>query len=788
MHPPITFHDRGKSSISGRACALPAHGIALVLLLLGPLAGCAERAPERTAPDFSRDLARGAGYAERLGDQQASAGAAMPDHEVIAAGYLERLRLGVGSPFRLMEYALLDPRLPSGTRDPLVWALLDATQAGRGYEIDPQALIRIGTNTRGRDEVATRMHLRLIEDALRGAGDPRAGELAVREAYRLATASHAVAPAAPVLAASVAALARDRELARRDAERLLAAAARSGKHPFAIIMEWRKQRRFQVEAPPGAPRPLALEEAAARHAAQLVLRVETVANSRGLDVRRPARQPPLPRLTEATARRLAKLTRAQSTPPQAPVWITVQRYDEELRRGAAKDAASMRSVERLLERARTEEALVAEYAGLNAAAAPVREVAALVVTEAGVAMRAYAQERVWFPGFDAPSEVDLKRAFALRGVDFDPGVPGPWRPYYRRMLWDALADLEVVLPGLDLRGAAFKIGATGREGAALAIHDPRGRTINLPPESGAGAIAHEVGHDLDWQVAHARYRTRAAYGTEYAARTGSGDDGFATAVRRMPVPPDLPMRGGPEVQRRYAQRPPEIFARTFDGYVAASLAERGRSNGYLTAAQDEYLGGHGLALAPGAREDADPFMEMMMVVSPVPEAVRREFLARWGRGRVRSGFEVAERIAPRANAVPAAAVRRAPGMMELLAAGEGVRAEAAAVAVLRDSVLREWNAARCANRFAAHGSRGEATVIRLADAAVSARVRGIVLTRARALGLESAPPWLRELWLPAPARRPGQISREVQETPPAGFWREAQGCGDTPNGPPGALS
>jgi hypothetical protein len=721
--------------------------LSFFILAAASLGGCADRAPRHAAPDFSGDLANGRRHVERLAGKQRSGVSAMSNADVVAAGYVERLRLGVGSPFRLMEYALLDPRLTAGERAPLVWALLDATRAGRGYELDPRALVRMGVDARSRDTVVAQRHLALIEHAVGGADDPRTGELAVREAYRLATVSRTVSRSAPALAASAAALARDRELARRDAHRLLTASAASGKHPFAVLMEWRRQRRLEVEAPPGAPRALAVEEAGIRAAVHLVERVEAVGGS-SASTHSAVYDAALPRLSTGAARRLAKLARAQSYPPQAPVWVTVQRYDEELRRHEPRDRRA-RSVEHLLKHARTEEALVAEYAALSAAAAPVREITALIAAEASVAMRAYAQERVWFPGFLAPTDVDLKRTFGLRAVEFDADVPGPWRPYYRRMLGDALADLEVVLPGLDLQGAAFRIGATGRGGAALAIHDPRGRTIHLPPESGAGAIAHEVGHDLDWQVAHARYRTRAAYGTEYALRAQRGDDAFASAVRRMPVPPDLPMRGGPEVQRRYAQRPPEIFARTFDGYVAAALAERGRSNGYLSAAQDEFLGGHGLALAPGAREDAEPFMEMMMVASPVPEPSRREFLARWGADRVPTAIEVASRIlAPAdAGAPPARAARGEPGMMELLAAGERVRTEAAAVLALRDRELAQWNAARCANPLAVHGPRGEAAVRRLADAAAAARIRGIVLTRARALGFDAALAWLQETWL-----------------------------------------
>jgi hypothetical protein len=718
-----------------------------IVLLAGLLAGCAGPAPARQAPDFSRDLAAGARYEARLGALQRAPSFGMTDEEVIAAGYLERHRTGLGSPFRLMEYALRDPRLTPATRAPLVWALLHATREGRGYQVDPRALARMGG-----DESTARSHLALIEQTVLGARDPRAGELAVRGAYRLAAASHAVSPTAPVLAASAAALLRDRELARGDAGRLLEHAAGTRKHPFAVLVEWRKTRRLEVEAPPGAQRAPEVEAAAASASVPLARRVEAVAAAPGGPPAADARG-----LNPAAARRLAKLARAQSYPTQSPIWIPVDRYDEQLRRGAP-DARGARAVSRFVDRAHTEETMAAERAVLADAAPPVREVLALAALEASVGMRAYAQEKVWFPGFSAPTARDLKRTFGLREVEFDRSVPMSWRPYYRRMLGDALADMEVVLPGLDLQGATFRFGATGKEGAALAIHDPHGRAIHLPPTSGAGAIAHEVGHDLDWQVARARYGTRAAYGTEHAVRTGRGDR-FAEAVRRMPVPPEVPLRGGAELQRRYTQRPAEIFARTFDGYVAAALAARGRSNGYLTAAQDDFIGGYGLALLPGTREEAAaPFMEMMTVASPVPERARRDFLARWGAGRVPGAFDVAGRVLADAAPVPRRVTRPEPGMAELLAAGSGVRGAVAEVVERRDSVLLHWSAARCANPLAARGVRGEWAVQHLADAAAEARVRGIVLTRARALGLDAAPAWLREAWLgaaPRPSAFPG---------------------------------
>jgi hypothetical protein len=705
---------------------------------------CAPSAPRPEARVFTRELAQGARYAEAL---RAREHGALKDEEAIAAGYLERLRTGLGSPFRLAEFALRDPRLPARTRGPLAWALLEETRAGQGYRIDPAALARVPVGAGAAD---ARVHLEIIEDAVRGAHDPRGGELAVREAYRLAAGSGAVAPIAPALAASAAALARDRELARRDAEALLAVAGRSRAHPFARLAQWRRDRRFQVEAPPGAPRAPAVEDEAAALVAPLAARIAAAPATP------PAEAPERgPALSGAAARRLARLAGGKSVPPFAATWITVQRYDDHLRRSAAGDGRRERAVERFLARARTEESLVAEAALLAGAVPAAREVLALITTEAGVAMRPYAQERVWFPGFPAPSALDLKRTFGLRAVEFDARVPEPWRAYYRHVLGDALADLEGVLPNLDLRGATFRFGPTGREGVALALHDPHRRTITLPPESGAGTIAHEVGHDLDWQVAHTRYGTKAAYGTAHALRTGRGDR-FASAARRMPAPPEVPMRGGgAALQRSYAQSPPEVFARRFDGYVATALAARGRSNGYLSSAQDEFLSGYGMALHPGSRGDAvDPLMEMLMVASPVPRAARAEFLSRWGRSRVPSGFEVAHGIL---GAGPArgihAAVAPPAGMVEVLAAGEAARAEVAAIAAVRDSALAAWAEARAANPLGATGVRGEAFVRELAGAAAEAKVHAALRARSRALGFESTPGWLHEAWL-APAAPP----------------------------------
>ena len=136
--------------------------VAALSLALGLLAGC-QAEPPRDAADFSRELANGARYARDLASRQQAAGDGLSRQEVVAAGYLERLRLGMGSPFRLMEYALRDPRLTSQTRTPLVWALMEGTREGQAFRVDAQALAPMGADARDWDVELGRMHQRLID-------------------------------------------------------------------------------------------------------------------------------------------------------------------------------------------------------------------------------------------------------------------------------------------------------------------------------------------------------------------------------------------------------------------------------------------------------------------------------------------------------------------------------------------------------------------------------------------------------------------------------------------------
>jgi hypothetical protein len=192
----------------------------------------------RFTSDVERELERGRAYS-RLGP---GAGGVGRETEVIAAGYLERLRLGLGSPFRLIEYALAGSPSGEGGAGAVAWALLAATVDGVGYRVDPRAVAPTG------DAAGSVRHLELVEGAVLGSPDPDAGVLAVRLAYAMAEAEGSVVSGLPARVAQAAALIRDRAVSREDARRLLRAAG-GDTDPLTLVTVWRVERRFMVESP-----------------------------------------------------------------------------------------------------------------------------------------------------------------------------------------------------------------------------------------------------------------------------------------------------------------------------------------------------------------------------------------------------------------------------------------------------------------------------------------------------------------------------------------------------------
>jgi hypothetical protein len=219
-------------------------------------------------------------------------------------------------------------------------------------------------------------------------------------------------------------------------------------------------------------------------------------------------------------------------------------------------------------------------------------------------------------------------------------VPKAWRPYYLRQLATAAGELRRVLPAASLSGLTVRFGESVKRDTALALHDPRTRTIYLPTATGAGTIAHELTHDLDWQTARTQLAVRGTYSTDRVARNGQSRLGNSVRGLTAARPTSDPFR-----QRGATERPAEVLARSADWFVAAALAREGRMDGYLTSVQDEVITGYAGSTPPDARGDVgEALIDVLSDMTLVPAATREWFLQRYGRERRPSPLALARQV------------------------------------------------------------------------------------------------------------------------------------------------
>jgi hypothetical protein len=592
----------------------------------------------RAGSDFARQLE------ERLGQTPAES---IVVSDAVAAGYLERLRLGLGSPFRLIDYALADPLLTDSVRHVVAYAILQRTLDGDTYHAPAAALSLAGATMPELPVAIAARHVALIDSVVGAARDPRGGELTVRQAYRLAAAAGSVGRRGPWLGTQVAALARDRALARGDVVRLLATARRNRMDPLGLIPVWRLERRFNVERPLMDSLRSDVERAALADVPAVERGLETIAALERDAARDSASVPAFSAgLSGEAARRLAWVAAVRAAPPQAPVTVAVTSTVRPARVGNAGSTSEPLNdaINRFVNRAVNEEALAAEYSLFVTRDTMNTPQPALAVLWAAVSMRAYGQERVWFPGYGGPSVPDLKDRFGLASVSFDAEVPTIWRPYYLRMLGSALSDLQRVLPAFAVRGLGVHFGESPMRDAALAMHDPATRTVFFPVGTSAGVMAHELAHDLDWQSARTRYGLRGTYSTDRAVRQYR--DRLAASMLELsdagPGESSLGTDGGRPMP---STRPTEVFARNVDWFVSAALARDGRMNGYLSAVQDGVLTGYGAVAAPEvSRDGADAMIRALDEMTLVAPATRGWFVDTYGRGRSVPMAELTRRV------------------------------------------------------------------------------------------------------------------------------------------------
>ncbi len=498
-----------------------------------------------------------------------------PRGDALALGiaYLERERLGLGSPFRLVDQSIHDPRLEASMRQRVGWALLGRLRRGDAYVVDPVVLDGIGpwsSDGRGATGAA---HVELIVRTIRGASDPRAGELAVRLAYMIAASKGSISTSSVSVAAEVAALVRDKELSEADLRDLLSDAEQNGSDVMELLARRRAARAFRVEQPALAPLTEPMRVEAMNDVASLVRAIDTLNRVPEPEVVSTA---PYSLLGEQFGAKAATLGARRPAIGQVTVSLRGQK---------AIPASTL-----------NDEALAAAYSTLDAPSDSARRGVALTVLSAAVSMRALAQEAPWFDGDVGPNAMDIAAEFGLAGVTFARSVPDAWRGYYVREIGNALRDMQLAFPAVSFQGLRIRFGTDPLPDSALAMHDPSTRTLQLSVYTSSGTLAHELSHDLDWQTARRLYADGGGYSTDRAVRDRRGP--LAASVRGL---------GEARVVRSFtglpssppSERPVEIFARSADWFVASMLALQGRSNGFLSAVEDPLLAGYA-AGAPAA--------------------------------------------------------------------------------------------------------------------------------------------------------------------------------------------
>ena len=144
------------------------------------------------------------------------------------------------------------------------------------------------------------------------------------------------------------------------------------------------------------------------------------------------------------------------------------------------------------------------------------------------------------------------------------------------MLQTALRDMQRVFPALSFAGLHVQFGNQTLPDSALAMHDPRTRTIQLSIATSGGTIAHELSHDLDWQAARRMFANGRGYSTDRAMRETVAARSRIGARARRGARDSRPGSGW-RAERPGAQRPTGRVVRARRGLVRRVGARAARA-------------------------------------------------------------------------------------------------------------------------------------------------------------------------------------------------------------------
>lgn len=572
-------------------------GAALVALTVVGIA-VTERVDSRRA--VLAAMAEGA----RLDDSLSSVAAAERGDRVgfpvaIALAYLTRAEVGLGSPFRLVDLARSDPRLPAAWRPRVGYAILARLQRDHRVMRPMSGAMRLAVAV---DSGAADALLAFVDTAMSTSDAEALVNLqALRLAAAQASAGGIMRPGAVALVDAAALMTLDRSRARRDLRRAVAAAAGGDGDLLQLLSEWRAQRRLVAERPLLADPAPASQRIVARIPVMLA-GIERAVRSRSA----PYGVRPEPVLPQTAARAMSLLISVRTRPPQPQIRLSVM----DVRLFAMKLSSLSTN---MLSAATNEETLVMSLATvppLDSTRAPLAAAATLLAAHG---MRTLSQEPPYHPGVVSVRPADVANQLGLASLAFAADVPVSWQPFYARQFAQAVASVQLVFPRASFVGLNVKIGGTVK-GGALAVHEPRTRTLTLPIASGAGAIGHELIHDLDWQVARDVMGRRGTYATDNAAR-GRRSQPLAAPLARLAEFVPTGVLGSAYAAE--ARRPAELLARGADWFIAVALARQGRSDGAVSAVQDSWSRGYASAGGPVAFGDHAASLAALFDAMPV---------------------------------------------------------------------------------------------------------------------------------------------------------------------------
>jgi hypothetical protein len=281
----------------------------------------------------------------------------------------------------------------------------------------------------------------------------------------------------------------------------------------------------------------------------------------------------------------------------------------------------------MLDGASNEESLIAANARLVFRNDSTARASSLAVLSSAVAVRTLAQATPWFDGMSGPTAADITSEFGLATVTFARSVPSAWRPYYLRELQDGLRDMQRVFPVQSFAGLGVRFGTDALRDSALALHDPRTRTLQLSIATSGGTLAHELSHDIDWQASRRMFATGGGYNSDRVVREQTG--ALASSLKSLgEARPYRSFSGAAAAPP--SVRPAELFARGTDWFVASVLAQQGRMNGFLSAIGDGSIAGYaaGVPTAVGAAATTS-LVSAIEAMTYVPDSIRRSFEATW---------------------------------------------------------------------------------------------------------------------------------------------------------------